>query len=347
MENGFAVSAAAASHRGLVRSKNEDNLYFNGKMMPAKKGEKDFFSFTMDETEEPCVFAVFDGMGGLKKGHEASRVCAEAFKDSQKKVAEEDNNMEQTLLDRINTANENLCAVMKKNGQRMGSTVAALAVKKEGIAIANIGDSRVYRVKEDGLRQLSVDHNEAEYLIENGMLSENQALKHPSRNRLTQHVGISPDELVIYPSSNSFPSRANNEKYLLCSDGLYSMLGEEKIFEIISENEDLEHTVKKLCDEAVKAGGKDNITAVLINILNDNFTEEAFEEDQKTLHSEKAPSFGRTLMLYIIRLFDIRKKGQGSYPLTPRLIMGRFIFACAFISVLMCIFSAILRHLAG
>lgn len=332
MDKSFVISAAAVTNIGLVRSRNEDNLYFNGEILSEDDSDKSFKTLYAENISEPCVFAVCDGMGGLNNGGLASYSCVSAFEGCNKEL-EKSPDGQKCLLEIINNANSKLCDIMDADGKRMGSTVAAVAFAGGQLTAANVGDTRIYRMRKGELCQMSVDHNEAGYLVDHGMITVKQAAVHPGRNRLTQHIGIYPDEIVLYPHVVNHEDCEKGDIYIICSDGLYSLIDDDTIISEILAADSLTEAAKALSDAAVKAGGKDNITVILAKIdgeeQNGNAEERAEEE-----HGQEPP---RPLSYYILKLFDIRKKGQKPYILTPHLIMSRLIFAVILLTAVMCV----------
>jgi protein phosphatase len=147
----------------------------------------------------------------------------------------------------------------------MGSTLALLYIepnKKEAVS-ANVGDSKIYIYRDGELKKISQDHNQAQSLVELGVITYEQALRHKSKSKLTQHLGIFPNELVIEPFISDAIMLKKGDIFLMCSDGLTDMLTEETIKELLSLKITLKKKAFKMVKEANKCGGNDNITVII------------------------------------------------------------------------------------
>lgn len=250
-------SAYAICHVGKVRKNNEDNLMIDGNIkedMDALHYEKKighrFHSTTM---------SVCDGMGGEENGEFAAVTAVEQLKAKKIKNA---NDMVQAL----NKANEIICEKMtKEKVRRIGSTAVAIHVTRKGVDLVNIGDSRAYRYREEILQQMSLDHTELQSKLNLGIPLEE--IKNKSAgNRLTQHLGIFPHEMVIEPFIQEKLDIEKGDIWLLCSDGLCGFVEDEKIAEIMGKYKRLSTMGDALFKEALSVGGKDNISVVLMKI---------------------------------------------------------------------------------
>ncbi|MCL1878776.1 MAG: protein phosphatase 2C domain-containing protein [Defluviitaleaceae bacterium] len=242
---------------GRVRADNQDNLYLNGVL---RESFSDTSTFRHSDTSDNVgVYAVADGMGGASHGGLASFIAVNEMKKTNfpnKKDA-----MSRYLLER----NSDICHIMKKNnGVRMGSTFAGLYVAEDSAVVTNIGDSRIYLLRGGELRQLSVDHTAARTKVELGIITEEEARKDPERNKLTQHLGIFPSEMEIEPYREQV-TLCDGDVFLLCSDGLTDMLDNDLILHILNTYNSLEEKAEVLLAEALKNGGRDNITIMLVN----------------------------------------------------------------------------------
>ncbi len=224
------------SNIGLRRKKNQDNLIVNNEILPQihesieiKKGSV--------FTKEKQIFGVFDGLGGEKEGEVASYIAANTFKENKKAL--EDNCM---------LANRNVCDYMDDNEiDYMGTTAAILSFEDNEIEMLNLGDSKIYRISENTISQISVDHVDIAY--------------GKAKPALYQYIGIRPYELLIEPEIKNIKYK-ENDKYLICSDGLSDMLSEKEIEDIVCKNN--EKVANVLLQEALNKGAKDNITFIFI-----------------------------------------------------------------------------------
>jgi serine/threonine protein phosphatase PrpC len=205
------------------------------------------------------VFAVADGMGGAQAGEVASRIAADAFEPELREEASE-----QQLKRIARNANKRIHELAKADPSRagMGTTLTAALVRGDEISFAHVGDSRAYRWRNGELKRLTSDHSLVEELRRQGRLTEEQAVDHPQRSIITRALGPEPEVEV---DTMTMPAEAG-DTYLLCSDGLTTMVGEARIAEILAEAESLSAAVTQLVDDANRAGGRDNITAVLFRL---------------------------------------------------------------------------------
>jgi PPM family protein phosphatase len=205
------------------------------------------------------VFAVADGMGGAQAGEVASRIAADAFEPQLREEAPE-----QQLGRIVRNANKRIHELAKADASRagMGTTLTAALLRGEEISFAHVGDSRAYRWRDGELKQLTGDHSLVEELRRQGRLTDEQAVDHPQRSIITRALGPEPDVEV---DTMTMPARAG-DVYLLCTDGLTTMVGADRIAELIAEAKDLDDAVRKLIAQANENGGRDNITAVAFRI---------------------------------------------------------------------------------
>jgi protein phosphatase len=144
----------------------------------------------------------------------------------------------------------------------MGTTVTAAFLDDSTVAIAHVGDSRAYMFRDGELVRLTQDHSLVDELVRRGKLTEEQALEHPQRSIITRALGPEP---VVEVDTWTYAVRAG-DIFMLCSDGLTSMVSERRIKEIMAASESLHHTADSLIDMANEAGGRDNITVILFRI---------------------------------------------------------------------------------
>lgn len=255
----FQISAAAVTHTGHVRSNNEDNYYLCGQIREdVSVGES---KHTFSGGTKMFLAAVCDGMGGENFGERASLLAVQTLKPSRWNAVRE------TARTGVRQANSRICAEIEKNGGgRMGSTLAALYIDEEKAISCNVGDSRVYHLRGGSLRQLSTDHNKARRLVELGVLTPEQAAKHHSRHELTQHLGIFEHELVLEPAFSEEIELIAGDIFLLCSDGLTDMVSETEITARLTGGGTPEEQAKDLIQMALAAGGKDNVTVLILHI---------------------------------------------------------------------------------
>ncbi|MFP5362482.1 MAG: Stp1/IreP family PP2C-type Ser/Thr phosphatase [Thermoleophilia bacterium] len=209
------------------------------------------------------VFVVADGMGGAQAGEVASRVAVEAF---ERDLASADGagSGEELLAARVHEANARIHEMSQARQERagMGTTITAAHVGEHDVAIAHVGDSRAYRLRGDEFERLTEDHSLVEEMRRRGQLTAQEADEHPQRSIITRALGPEPDVLVDTSSWRA----AVGDVYLLCSDGLTSMVAEERVAEIVRTATSLHDGGRALIDAANEAGGRDNITVILFRL---------------------------------------------------------------------------------
>jgi PPM family protein phosphatase len=207
----------------------------------------------------PPLFVVADGMGGHGGGNVASRIAVEvmAAGAAQRPLFAE------TVLSSLEHANREI--IERDEANRMGTTATGLAgIEAAGgdhLMVFNIGDSRVYRLARGQLEQLTVDHSEVQELVLAGVITREQARTHPRRNVVTRALGsdagLHPDHWLLPPVSG--------DRYLLCSDGLFSEVPDEGIAPLRAAG-DPRRAAEALVAAAVEAGGHDNVTVIVVDV---------------------------------------------------------------------------------
>ncbi len=210
---------------------------------------------------EPPLFAVADGMGGAQAGELASSLAAAALRDESSELA----GGEQRVDDLIQEANRRVYQRQSQDASAsgMGTTMTVALVEDGRVAIGHVGDSRAYLIRDRKLEQLTEDHSLVAELVRSGKLSPEEAEGHPQRSVITRALGTDPDVDVDVFSVETKPG----DLFLLCSDGLTSMVDDETILREVERNRgDLAKAAKALVRAANKGGGEDNITVVFFEI---------------------------------------------------------------------------------
>jgi serine/threonine protein phosphatase PrpC len=214
---------------------------------------------------EPPLFAVADGMGGAQAGELASGLAAAALRDETSELA----GGEQRVDDLIQEANRRVYQRQSQDASAsgMGTTMTVALVEDGRVAIGHVGDSRAYLIRDRKLEQLTEDHSLVAELVRSGKLSPEEAEGHPQRSVITRALGTDPDVDVDTFSVETKPG----DLFLLCSDGLTSMVDDETILREVERNRnDLAKAAKALVRAANKGGGEDNITVVFFEIAGDD-----------------------------------------------------------------------------
>ena len=215
MDQRMKYSYAAVCATGRVRTENQDRIYLNGTICSGGYAQTD------GTGRKQGLFAVADGMGGQAQGAQAAQAALEALPP--KKCWSPG-----AVLQAYDAGNRAICDQIGKIGKRSGATLTTLLLADGEAYAANIGDSRCYLYRDGCLSRLSEDHTAVQRLIALGIIEPAEAKTHPERHRLTQHLGIFPDELIIQPHTVQLPVRPG-DRFLLCSDGLTDMLEEEDL----------------------------------------------------------------------------------------------------------------------
>ncbi len=223
------------------------------------------------------VFAVADGMGGAQAGEVASRLAIEEFEQG----LPDDGTPEERLAVVVQRANRAIHELSQASAERagMGTTVTAAYLDDDHVAIAHVGDSRAYLLRDGQLTRLTEDHSLVEELRKKGKLTEQEALEHPQRSIITRALGPEP---VVEVDTLSQPVRAD-DVLLLCSDGLTSMISEREVEQILVAAPALSTAAERLIAVANRAGGRDNITVVLFRVEEAGANGAAALVDQPTM----------------------------------------------------------------
>lgn len=205
------------------------------------------------------IFIVADGMGGHNAGDYASKYTVETIVEEIKKSPEQ--SPVRILKKAIETANEHIRqkALSDENMAGMGTTVVAATCMGKHLQIANVGDSRLYIVN-DRITQITRDHSLVEEMVRMGGLDKNTARTHPDKNIITRAIGAQ-DEVEIDFFNVEL---SEQDRILMCSDGLTNMLDDEEIRMILSGQRDIVEMAEELVKAANKNGGKDNISVIII-----------------------------------------------------------------------------------
>ncbi|MBF4621533.1 MULTISPECIES: PP2C family serine/threonine-protein phosphatase [Clavibacter] len=249
------TQAAAVSHVGKVRSNNQDSGYAGRDL-----------------------FVVADGMGGHAGGDVASAVALTRIIEADKPYASA-HDAEFALQAGLVAANQLLAETVFEHSELtgMGTTVSALARVGRHVAIAHIGDSRIYLFRRGELSQISADHTFVQRLVDSGRITPEEALVHPRRSVLMRVLG---DVDAAPEVDTQVLDTHTGDRWLLCSDGLSSYVSEERITEILATAGTPDTVADALVKESLDHGAPDNVTVVVVDVL---------DEDDETAASRPAP----------------------------------------------------------
>ena len=215
------------------------------------------------ESSKFLLLAVADGMGGHAKGEEASKIALNAI--ARAVIPDLLNNTPFTkILEKgIQNANQDILDYTAKNPEAsgMGTTSVCAVVKDNQIHLANVGDSRAYRVSDDEICRVTKDHSYVQALIDEGDITEEQAREHPRKNEVTRAVGIMPSIEV----DTMKLTLGSDESLLLCCDGVIAHLSDDDIHKIIRGSPDPQTACQEIVNMANERGGSDNISLIILS----------------------------------------------------------------------------------
>jgi PPM family protein phosphatase len=240
------LSAIGKTDPGMVRDHNEDNYFIDEKMK---------------------LFIVADGVGGHQAGEKASEMVVEILPEKIRKIFGEKKEYKfEELVGRISAAitevnrDVNFASTEKAAFRGMGSTVVSCVIYQNRGIFSYMGDSRAYLLRESFIARLTEDHTVVGLMMKMGDLTQEEADLHPMRHVITRHVGMDgefgPDTVIV--------DLKPGDTILMCTDGLSDMISDTEINKIITSNPDIDKAGKKLIQAANNAGGRDNVTVLLV-----------------------------------------------------------------------------------
>lgn len=245
MAKPLALSVAARSEVGKVRKINEDSGLIGAQ-----------------------ILAIADGMGGHVAGEIASSIAIKALVPLDSKISlaspVDDDEITDFLLHTLAGVDDQIGAMIDAdpNLDGMGTTLTALILDSNRIAVVHVGDSRCYRLRDGKTTQLTRDHTLVQELVDQGRITEDEALEHPQRSLLTQalmgHHDLAPD-IELYDARSG-------DRFLLCSDGLSSVVLPAELRELLS-TESITDALDQLIEAALKRGAPDNVSAIVVDLV--------------------------------------------------------------------------------
>ena len=238
----LALHYALRSDVGLLREGNEDSAYAG-----------------------PRLLAIADGMGGHAAGEVASAVAISAIAPLDRQNLTSDDDMLNALADAVASARATLhdMSISDPAVEGMGTTLTAMLWAGARVAVCHIGDSRAYLLRDGDLYQITRDHTLIQSLVDEGRLSPAAAANHPQRSLIMRALQGSTDadpDLAMHDA-------LRGDRYLLCSDGLTDVVGDEAVHQILSTVPDAEGAVNQLIALAIRNGGPDNITCIVADVV--------------------------------------------------------------------------------
>ncbi len=233
---------------GLVRDHNEDYISWS---------------------PETGLIILADGMGGHNAGEVASELAVSSINEALEEVLSPeikdscDMDFKEVVHEAVIYANEEINSHAKEHPEcnGMGTTIVMTLFYKDSVILASVGDSRIYRFRKGELKQVTTDHSLVQEMIDNGYMSEEEAVNSTNRNLITRALGIA-EEVKVDVTQDSFEK---DDIYLLCSDGLSDMINDEQIFSVlVKTRQDLKRASEELIKQAKDHGGHDNVSVILV-----------------------------------------------------------------------------------
>lgn len=248
----YVLDAAGLSDRGVKRDHNEDAWSSPPPGLTSKQ-----------LAAKGRLYLVADGVGGHQAGDVASTMAAQIIQE--RYYADPSDDVAGSLAAAIQAANEQIDAAAAARPERrgMGTTVTAVVLRENELTVANVGDSRTYLIRAGQARQLTADHTWVEEQVQAGLITREQADRHPQRNIITRSLGGMPElQIDIFEEQVQW-----GDSLLLCSDGLSNMVSDQEIGALLGQGRQARATVNELIRLAKRRGAPDNVTAVVLNLL--------------------------------------------------------------------------------
>lgn len=257
------LQACVYTHVGRCRMNNEDNYYLCGAIkrdleLPVERKDD------MRPANSGALYAVCDGIGGEEMGEAASLAAVSALR-----IATEPDPYPAARQNTQDANNAVWNLTTARGYGRAGTTIAALSVNASSVLAYNVGDSRIYRYHAQTLTQLSKDHTATQQMVDLEIITEQEAKVHRDRNKLMLYLGLPSEEMVLEPYISETIPLQSDDVYILCSDGLYTMVSDESIAEFVSAGGTAEQMCTALVDETLLNGAKDNVTVLVVKVVED------------------------------------------------------------------------------
>lgn len=253
------------------------------------------------------LLIVCDGMGGHKGGETASRIAVETIRNHFENLGD-DFDIRGEMGKALQSANDSIIQTAESDSElsNMGSTLVLVLIKDGMVHYASLGDSRIYFVREDRIKQLTKDHSLVQKMVDSNLITEEEARDHPKKNVITKALGT---DKIAEPEFYEPFKLLDNDKLILCSDGLTTHVDEKEILEIIQDNM-AQDSANKLVELANKNGGTDNITVQVMSALAVP-TNDKTSNDKITKYLLYAVlTITLVVLVYLLFVFEIIKFGS-------------------------------------
>lgn len=263
----YTIRVSVSTHIGKVRGNHEDNFYLEGLYMN-DIFRNDFSATYQIRHADGMSFAVFDGMGGAAYGEVASEIAVQTLRKYEKKLKNADGTraLDQLVSSYTSDANDAICDMLaEKHCAVGGTTFSMLYFLGDAVKLYYLGDSRIYRYRQNSLTQLTRDHTVANQKVDAAIYTEEEAKHSPDQHRLTLYIGSDKKSLGLNADSRPPIPLEIGTKFVLCTDGLTNMCTDDQISEILSQSYFNEAAV--LVQAALENGGSDNVTCIVLEVL--------------------------------------------------------------------------------
>ncbi len=284
-ENRITVNAAVISQTGNIRSNNEDNFFFDGELMTPDEVNQGACT-RLSRTAPYHLFAICDGMGGLEGGERAAYIGIRNIRDLFRPI--EEGRFQKAVSDYAMKATEEILADAEKTKkeQKEGTTMVLLYLAGSRGYVANIGDSRLYLLRRGKLCQISKDHSRVFQMMLRGELTREQMRKHPQANAINHYMGMPKEKIGEDYVHYETVQLMDQDRFLLCSDGLSDLMSFERLEEILSGGQTPMDTARALMAEALEMSGKDN-TTIIVGDISGEFPPGPMERELPGINEEE------------------------------------------------------------
>ncbi len=322
----FTIEAAVRNHIGKVRKNNEDNFFCNGLYLH-RNHLLDGGYVSETSTDNRQIYAVCDGMGGEKDGEEASLLAVQNL-ERLKYVLDNGGKPKQNIDAFCDDTNRGILTYGQ--GGHMGTTLVMACFHEQGCELSYLGDSRIYLIRNKGIKCLTNDHSEVNRLKMMGLINEDEAQNHPDRNMLNKYLGMQYTDLIIRPEYVDYDPK-QGDRLLLCSDGISDMLSDSEIYQTVMDSRSASTATKNLVNKALKNGGKDNITAMVLILRRCSINEKGKTSKKK---KRKRGARRQTPDINWYNQDELDRKGEGLFTAGRKKIIRPIALAIIFLLVL-------------
>lgn len=260
------LRGAVISHIGCVRGNNEDNFYFDGDYMDPREVNQGAV-FRAVSTREHHLLCICDGMGGLEGGERAAALTVQEIGKLDKPSSIQDISVQIDTFAREISEKIQQDAKKTEEKSKEGTTLAMVYITGGTMHVANVGDSRVYILRNGILNQVSMDQTQLYQKMLMGQLTREQLRKHPDSNRIDHYLGMPQDRISKDFVFHKNCSLCSSDRLFICSDGVSDLLSHERMEQILSNNASPMDAARQLIEVALELSGKDNATVIVADIL--------------------------------------------------------------------------------